>query len=356
MAAQGPVALTPRVQPSLRRNPFDTPLKLGLAVSAALLAGLLVSETVSGRWPVIRLYAASGAMARQGEGVLRDFRIAIVHCLLAGYLVAAFWAVLRGGRSTVYALQKALDCSREECGRLADSVRLLPGWLVAFAVFGLLVALAGPYIVPPVPETPWHPSTWSPEVTWHRILGPLVGVFGALLAYAILAMSGRMSRLAADLSKIDLFDLAPLLPFTQQGLTNALLLLGAVSIAGLMLLTETGFGFLALILGVPGLIAAGLALVLPLRGVHRRIQQAKDEEIAWVDGEIRARRTALKDQPGARTGEFADLAAYRHLVADVQEWPISAAAYVRFTLYLLIPVISWAAAALVERVVDAFMS
>ena len=39
---------------------------------------------------------------------------------------------------------------------------------------------------------------------------------------------------------IDLFDLDPLVPFTQRGLGNALLLMGFVAIGGLMVLTETG--------------------------------------------------------------------------------------------------------------------
>jgi hypothetical protein len=40
------------------------------------------------------------------------------------------------------------------------------------------------------------------------------------------------------------------------------------------------------------------------------------------------------------------------LVRAVPDWPINASSYVRFGLYLLIPIVSWAAAALVERFVD----
>lgn len=55
-------------------------------------------------------------------------------------------------------------------------------------------------------------------------------------------------------------------------------------------------------------------------------------------------------------GELADLAAYRKLVEGVPDWPVGASSYMRFALYLLIPLLSWAAAALVERFVNALIS
>ena len=48
-------------------------------------------------------------------------------------------------------------------------------------------------MVPPVPEAPWNPSTWSPEVVWHRVLGPLATVWGWWLGYAVISVSLRMS-------------------------------------------------------------------------------------------------------------------------------------------------------------------
>lgn len=333
-----------------------SPLRLGLTISGVLLLALLISETALDRWPGIAQAAQGGALARQTEGILRDLRIDIIHCLLAGYLPAAFLAVIRGGKRTVFALQGALDCTQQECGALADSIRFSPGGLAAAALIGLAVAFTGPYIVPPVPLTPWNPMTWSPEVAWHRVLGPFMAVWGAMLFYAIVSVSRRMSRLAIELKSIDLFDLNPLLPFTQQGLGNALLLMGFVAISGLMILTETGFGRMALVLGTVILAVAGMALVLPLRGVHRRITQAKDAELEWVEAKLSEQREVLKSGADRTSGDLSDLAAYRDLVRAVRDWPMNTSSYVRFAVYLLIPAVSWAAAALVERFVDALVS
>ena len=334
---------------------LESPVRLGLTISGVLLLGFLVSETLLDRWPALALASQDGALARQNTGVLRDFRIAIVHCLLVGYVPAAFLAVVRGGRKTVRDLQAALDCTPDECEALAGSIRFSSIGLTVAVLIGLAIGVGTPYLAPPVPEDLWNPATWDAEVVWHRILGPLLAMGSAALAYAIVSVSRRMSRLAVDLKSIDLFDLDPLIPFTQRGLGNALLLMGFVAIAGLMVLTETGFGLLGLLVGSAILLAAGMAFVLPLRGVHRRIKQAKGAELEWVDAELRQQRTVLKSGEERTSGDLSDLAAYRDLVRSVRDWPITTSSYVRFALYLLIPVVSWAAAALVERFIDALL-
>ena len=334
---------------------LESPVRLGLTISGVLLLGFLVSETLLDRWPALAVASQDGALARQNTGVLRDFRIAIVHCLLVGYVPAAFLAVVRGGRKTVRDLQAALDCTPDECEALAGSIRFSSIGLSVAVLIGLAIGVGTPYLAPPVPEDLWNPATWDAEVVWHRILGPLLAMGSVVLAYAIVSVSRRMSRLAVDLKSIDLFDLDPLIPFTQRGLGNALLLMGFVAIAGLMVLTETGFGLLGLLVGSAILLAAGMAFVLPLRGVHRRIKQAKGAELEWVDAELRQQRTVLKSGEERTSGDLSDLAAYRDLVRSVRDWPITTSSYVRFALYLLIPVVSWAAAALVERFIDALI-
>ena len=336
-----------------------SPVRLGLAITLVLLVVFVGTETALDRWPIIAADARGDPLARTIEGPLRDLRIAIVHILLAGYLPAAFLAVLEGGRRTVHELQGALDCSAEECERLASSIRFAPVGLVLAAAVGLASAFGGPYIVPPVPESPWNPAEWAPEVFWHRTLGPFVSVWLALLVYAIVVVSRRMSALATELGSIDLFDLSPLAPFTRQGLRTALLAIGFVAIAGLMVLTETGFGVLATWMAAIILLAAGAALLLPLRGVHGRIVREKQSVLAAIDERLGALRVALPG-PGpepavGRPGEFADLAAYRDLVRGVPEWPIGRSSVVRLVLYLLIPVVSWALAALVEHLVERFV-
>lgn len=339
------------------RLPEVSPVRLGLAICSVLLVGFLVWESLHDRWPEFLEALRSGALYRQPGGILRDFRIAVVHILLAGYLPAALLAVLQSGRRTVYQLQAALECSPKECSDLAASIRLGPAGLAVAGILGLIIGFGAPYLTPPVPQDLWNPSSWSPEVAWHRILGPTTAVFAMLLLYAVVSVSARMSKISAGLSTVDLLDLRALQPFTRQGLTNALLVLGWVTISGLMVVTESGFGLLGLFLTMAALFIAGAALLLPLRGVHSRIQQAKQHELAWLDGRILERRDSLRiGSIEGEQGSLADLLTYRDLVRDVPDWPIGTSSYARFVLYLLIPVLSWAAAALVERLVNSLIS
>lgn len=339
--------------PMTSRTRIDriSPLWLGIGISGTLLALLLVAESALGRWDELLAGPGFDPLARVSSGILRDLRLAIVHCLLIGYLPAAFLYVLQSGRRTVRVLQGALDCTREECEALAASVRLSGRGLLIAALIGLALALLTPFVTPPVPPTPWNPSTWSPEVVWHRILSPAINVWVWWLVYAVVAVSLRLSRLARRLNRIDLLDLSPLAPFSRQGLTNALGVIGLLSIASLMLL-ETGFGRMVAGLGGATLVVATLALLAPARGVHQRIRLAKESELLRVNEAIAARRSALENQDaGRRSGDMADLVAYRGLIESVPEWPFTTSTYARFVLYLLIPVASWVLGVVAEEVV-----
>jgi len=328
-----------------------SPLWLGVGISGSLVVILLLIETALGRWDAILVGGEFDAFAHVSAGVLRDVRIAFVLCLLIGYLPAAFLHVLQRSRQTVYVLQGALKCTREECEALAASLRLSTAGLVIFGMFGLVMSFAAPYVVPPVPLTPWTPSTWSPEVAWHRIGGPVAITWACWLGYAVVAMSVRMSKIARQLQRIDLLDLSPLLPFTQMGLTNALLLVGSLSIWSLMLI-ETGFGQMIIIAGIATLLSAALALWLPVRGLHERIRQSKQQELNWLNREISKRRSSFRSSDTSRTsGEMADFVTYRGLIESVSEWPFTTSTFTRLILYALLPLLSWGVGIVAEEIV-----
>lgn len=328
-----------------------SPLWIGVAISAFLLALFFSAESLLGRWEALLTGDVFDPLARVSGGVLRDVRISIIHCLLVGYISGAFLYTIRSGRRTVLELRGALDCTREECRDLAAATRLSRRGLIVAGLAGLALGLLGPYLAPPVPEAPWHPSSWSAEVFWHRILGPAMLVLVVWHAYAIVSVSRRMSHLARRLRRIDLLDLTSLEPFTRLGLSNALLVIGGLSIFSLMLI-ESGLGTTMVALGIPLLLVAVLALLYPVRGVHDRIQQTKDVELQTINAAISAERSTFLEQDSRhRRGEMADLVAYRGLIESVPEWPFTSSNYARFILYLLIPVLSWGLGMVAEELI-----
>ena len=330
-----------------------SPLWLGLSIGAFLLGLFFVIESVLGRWEVLLSGDEFDPLARVSSGILRDTRIAIVHCLLTGYVSGALLYTMRTGRRTVLTLQDRLDCTREECEALAATIQLSRRGLMAAAVAGFTAALLLPYIAPPVPQAPWNPAGWSAEVAWHRILGPIMLVLVAWQIYAVMKVSTRMSAIAKKLGSIDLLDLSNLAPFTQLGLSNSLLIIGGLSILSLLMI-ETGFVLTMFIIGVPIVVVAVVALLYPVRGVHDRIRQKKDAELQAVNAAIAARRDTLltSDDAGLQRGEMADLIAYRSLIENVPEWPFTTSNYARFVLYMLIPAVSWGLGVLAEEMLS----
>ena len=221
--------------------------------------------------------------------------------------------------------------------------------MIVATFIGFAISFLPPLFVEPVPDRPWNPAEWSAEMAWHRILGPVAGIGLAWLVYAISAVSIRMSGIAQRLSRIDLLDLTPLAPFAQQGLSNALLLVGVLSVSSLMML-ESGFMMLMLVMGSSTLVLAALALLAPVRGVHRRVRGAKQDELAWIAEQIAGLRAGFAaPQAGARSGELADMVAYRTLIEQVPEWPFTGSTYVRLFVYALIPLASWGAGIVAEE-------
>lgn len=295
-------------------------------------------------------------LARVGDGVLRDTRLAFVHCLVVGYLPAALLHAMRSGRRTVLELQKVLACTPMECEALAKSVRLNTRNLMIIGLVSFFMALLTPYFVPPVPESPWNPATWSTEVAWARILGPVAMILGWWLGYAILSVSVRLSRIAKSLATVDLLDISPLAPFTQLGLTNALLLIGSLSIWSLMMI-ETGFGQIMLIICGVTLVGTAFALLVPVFGVHQRILQSKKQALDWVNAELAGEQASfLAPQAGQESGRMADLVAYRGMIESVPEWPFTLSTYMRVALYVLIPVVTWGIGLVAEETLGSFLN
>lgn len=327
-----------------------SPWWLGIGISGALLLIMFVIETVLGRWSGFLVGGEFDPLAKVSQGMLRDLRIAIIHCLVIGYLPAAYLSVLRNGQRTVLRLRATLDCTREECETLSASLKLSTRGLAITALAGLILSLVMPYLVPPVPESPWNPSTWSPEVAWHRILGPVTMVWAWWLAYAIITVSKRMSRIAKKMCRINLLDLTPLAPFTQLGLTNALLLIGSLSIWSLMMI-ETGFGQMMIVIGGATLAGTAFALLAPVHGVHKRICQSKERELAWVNGEISEQQSSFHGKGTSHPdGRMADLIAYRGMIEDVSEWPFTMSTYSRILIYVLLPVTTWGIGLVAEQI------
>lgn len=325
---------------------YSHPAVLGLIIGGTLLLGLLLQGILLDRFPVIL----------GGIEPLADFRIAVVHCLLAAYLPSACLYLLRGARNTIDELAPILKPA-DDLPQLDPVADIGARRLFLVGLIGVLLTVLTPYLT--AFESPWDPATWSPEVVWHRILGPFIGWWLAWFVLAVWYTSAQTSRIAARIGAIDLFDLSPLFPFTRQGLLTALLAVGGGTIVSLFLL-DPGQGPAVAIAIAICLPLSVLGLLLPVRGAHHRIRDVKKAELEWTRDRIRQSRSLLdaaptQGAPGVVLGQMADLIAYLQLVDDAQEWPFQGSTFAQMVLYVLIPAGSWFASALIKVLLENLM-
>ena len=101
-------------------------------------------------------------------------------------------------------------------------------------------------------------------------------------------------------------------------------------------------------------VAIAIGLVSALLPVHRLIRDAKQTQLDWCRDALIFERTKLQEG-GVERSRIEEIVAYRDVVEGVSTWPADSATFVRFSLYLLIPLGSWAGGAIVERFVDSLL-
>lgn len=330
---------------SFKRKLQRYPILLGLMISCTLLCLLFLQEVLLDRFAVV--FGPSGST--------RDLRLAMVHCLLAGYFPSACLYLLRGMRTAAGELGGIAVADRESP---SDDLRTTIGQripvgtksLVIAGLLGVLLAVLLPFLTAITPA--WDPSTWFPETWWHRLLGLVIGWWAGWFVLAVWFTSTQVSQLAERIERLDLLDLRPFTPFVKQGLLTSLLAVVAASLFSLFLL-EPGQGpavVIAIGLALPLAIAG---LLLPVRGVQRRIRKAKEAELAWIRARIRrASAFVYKLSAPESPGQLADLYAYQQMIKDVREWPIEGSARLQVLLYMAIPVVSWFGSLLIENLLS----
>lgn len=276
--------------------------------------------------------------------------------VLGGILWAA-WFLVAGFSADLRALRPALPCPEDEFERLHAR-------LTRYPLRGLVAASLAAPLVPALVVTA-RPD--SQNVTRLLDAGALPAAWGFVhlaLCWAIILpglYAGtlsvvRMWRMGRRRVRVDLVDLDALTAFGRYGLRLALVLnLGGGMLIALDVIDTGELSLVGLALFAPAALLGVAALLVPSWGLHRRIRQAKAAELARVRSALAGDRGALDGSPlraDADRLSTLDLVQWRDRVASLREWPFDAGVLRRFGLYLLIPVASWIAAALVERLVD----
>jgi hypothetical protein len=313
------------------------PWGVGLVVMALLIVLFLAMTAVTGEL---------GAFLARGESVVsnRNARLGIILPVLGAYLPTAQRYLELASRRNAAHVVRLTGASPGEVA-LASRRRLVIG-LSLLCVPGMAL------LIDRDPRLYLQAHYWSGASAGNWLVGFAVAGLLGRFGYETLARSRTFSRLADRIPDVDLFDRAWLAPFARQGLLCALLWLIVPAIFTLNL-TDAPFLFVMIPVGIACAAIGTAALWLPTAGVRRRLVEAQQAEMSRVHRALRGDREA---QAGLAVGEpepsLSDLLAYERFLRGIHTMPFDLASWVRFGLYLALPLGSWLGGALVERLVS----
>ena len=104
------------------------------------------------------------------------------------------------------------------------------------------------------------------------------------------------------------------------------------------------------------LVALFSILSLPLSGIRRRIADRRQEILLELDGRLEAIDSANLGTVSADALRDIDtILDMRERVLQAPAWPMDLAGVRRILLYIILPPLTWAAAALVEMLIDGWL-
>ena len=237
---------------------------------------------------------------------------------------------------------------------LADRAReaIATGWRRTWPIgtaIGFCLSLFNTQPLWALLEAP-YPRTAIPISLGQILLWTTIGN----LFVARLAASNAFARLGQHV-RVDVFRLDRLRPLARAGVVDAAIVMGALLFVPLQSLDfefrPVNYRF-ALAVALPSL---AFYVVWPLRTVHRRIRADRDARIGAVDRQLEALGTAAPVTPD-ETERLEQLLAHRDRLREARVWPLDLRIISRVFIYLIIPPLAWAAAAVVERFVDAMLA
>ncbi len=280
------------------------------------------------------------------------WRLEIVFAVILGYVFSCGGWIVRRVRRDLDALApalaigpSALAAERAAIGRFSRQTLLVAG--VAGVAVGLAIHSLVNAMIPP-----GHAAL--DDRLWRFVRDLTIWILAVRLVVVVIGSSLRVSRLSERAARVDLLDLRGLAPLARIGLRSAFAFALAASMIAALSSDEVTLSVTLVTVGIVGIVGA-LTLLLPVRGAHRAIRAAKDAELRAVRAAIeRARKAAIVGDAEATDDamRLAGLLALEARIAGVGEWPFDLGTFVRFALFLALPLGSWIAGALVERAVS----
>jgi hypothetical protein len=320
------------------------PAVFGLIVAMALVALYLIVQSFAGARILDESRDALVGFAEPAAGF-------IVAAVSAGYALGAGYMI---NSQNAAALKEIGPLLAEPTGERVARHRVTLGASRIIGCIGLVCGFLFVFVVDETAARLLTLEAFSSDGVLSLLVLPLAFWLFARAAYFSISGMQSVTGIVESSLSIDLLDLRRLAPLGQMALRAALLWIGAAVVASFSVLPAGGAA--VELLAVAFLLTVAMAtFVIPVRGVHRKMQDAKRAELLGLHEEIRRDRESVRvlgsDARDAAV-RLPALLAYESRVQSVPEWPFDTPTLMRFALYLMIPVVSWLGGAFVERLID----
>jgi hypothetical protein len=308
-----------------------------------LLAALVIFCSLLG------VCAVAGVFEDESDGVRAH--VAVFFAVILAYIVPIFHYIVARCEEAFDELESPLQASEEETESMRNRIRHRSvGRQLALVTIGLAAGFAHNWLLA---------GRVGFEVAILRRATDATLSFGTLLVWvvmttAILSLVG-VARLFASLARrvrIDLLQPSQLRPFARVAVSSTLAMVGAE--AAFPILSLDGPQMFPLTV-LPGLVAVFVSMValfaLPLLPLQRAIAATKRTEGARISALI-AEVAAATTSEHERFARLAPLLTYRRAIEQAREWPFDSGTMSRLAFYLIIPPLTWIAAAIIQHVVD----
>lgn len=266
--------------------------------------------------------------------------------ILAGFAAPVF----RGAAADMNALGPVLPINEEDRRILARGLsRMTRATLLRELGYGAIAGALHCYLLG---HATLPPLLMLQQITATMTLWLLMTMTVPKLVANALLFS-RLGRCA----KPDLLRPSRHAAFGSAALRPALFLIGTLC-AYVVLFLENGLSveptvLIGALVSLPTLLGI---ITLPLRGIRQRIAEARVANLAVLDQRLETIATAqLADLPTKTLQEMDILLDMRERVAQAPGWPLDLAGVRRILLYIVLPPLTWVAAAVVEMLVDAMV-
>ena len=321
------------------------------------LSGLVFAMAWIALYLLTRWLAGEGVINTGGETPAGLPEAAVgfaVAAAAAGYALGAGYAINAENAATLEELRPLLAQQTGKLGSRSDVT------LRASRVYGCIGLVSGAvfsYAADSAVAQLLRLEVFSSDGLLSLMILPLTFWLFTRAAYFTISGMQSVARVVEEDLSVDLLDLSRLSPLGQMALRASLLWIGAAVVASLsVVLTQQTIAEFLVILFL--LLVATVTFVIPVRGVHRKMREAKRDELLRVSAEIRRDREevrVLAPGAGAAAIRLPALLAYEARIRSVQEWPFDTPTLLRFVLFLMIPVFSWLGGAFVERLIESWL-